>query len=437
MKTLLYFEWLHFSRNLARPIALTLFVIAALFGIYNGVNHYQDRLDQISTTEQSTAELHQTAEEWFSAGIAGPADRPWVDINTPFWSMWYAGHFLVDTPKPAMIYNIGQSAEMGYYKRVSMWTTAFDDDLTAEIANAELSRMGELDFSFAWLYLMPLLLIVLTYHTKGLEYDLGFIPLLNVQQPSLNTWLLKRLLILGFLMVSVLTLLMLVPVLFLGGSFPIVGMLPIWFVYLFYLLIWMMVAFFVIRFGKGQSDQALKMIGIWLLLAVAIPGIVNQYVLLKKPVGLMMSLIEASREGREKIYELPEDQVKAQALQLLPDMQKTAGALDDSLMTQDMLNGAYRLVLNRYNSGISDQVLQDQEVRNQLIVSTYWYNPVTGFHNWLNRLTNSGHEANLAFRRKIQKAGEQINRQLVLDEWSDKKINQSLFDDYKKILEVL
>jgi hypothetical protein len=64
------------------------------------------------------------------------------------------------------------------------------------------------------------------------------------------------------------------------------------------------------------------------------------------------------------------------------------------------------------------------------------FNPVTGFHNWLNQLTSTGHEANIDFRRRIQKAGESINRRLLSDEWNRLEMNKTLFDDYSKLFGV-
>ena len=435
MKKLVYFEWLHFSRNIARYVAVSLFLLAAIFGLYNGISSYIDRLDQAKAIQERTTETREMVYNWFDEGKSGPEGRPWVDINTPFWSIWYANHYLIQQPKPTMIYNIGQSEHFGYYKRVSMWTTAFDDDLTAEIANPELVRLGGLDFTFVWIYLMPLLLIVLTYHTKGLEYDLGFIPLLKIQRPSMNSWFFQRLLITGLGLLFMLSLLILISALALSELSSAKEITSLWLVYALYLALWLTLAYLVIRYGKGQADQALKMVGIWLLLTVAIPGIVNQYVLLKKPADLMMDLIEAGRDGQQKIYNQPQDKIIAQTVGIVPELKETSAAKYDSLLKRPMINGAYRIVLNRYKSGITVDIMQDQVERNNLVASSYWFNPITGFHNWLNRLTSTGHEANLDFRIEIKEAGETINRTLVLDEWYDKKMDKSSFTEYVKLLD--
>jgi len=434
MKKIIYFEWLHFSRNIARPIAVFLFLLAAVFGLYNGADSYNKRQQQVNAIGERRAETHETAYEWFDSGEAGPEDRPWVDINAPFWSMWYATHYLIQEPAPAMVYNIGQSDHFGYYKRVSMWSTAFDDDLTSEIANPELVQIGALDFTFVWLYLMPLLLIVLTYHTKGLEQDLGFIPLLKIQQPAVNNWVIKRLGVIGLGLLLLLTLLIFVPAGIYSELSLVETAMSLWLVYMLYLLLWLVIVFLVIRYGKGQADQALKMIGIWLLLTVAIPGLVNQYVLLKKPADLMMAMIEASREGQSEIYDTPEDQIISKAFVLHPDLKQTQAAKYDSLREQPMINSAYRIVLNQYMGEVSAAIIQNQIDRNRLITSTSWVNPVTAFHNWINRLTETGHEANLDFRVRIKKGGEIVNRKLALDEWNNKKMDKAAFQSYRQLL---
>jgi ABC-2 type transport system permease protein len=349
--------------------------------------------------------------------------------------MWYATHYVIDDPSSTMIFNSGQSDHFGYYKRVSMWTTAYDSDLTAELSNPEMVQLGALDFSFVWLYLMPLLLVVLTYHTKGLEKDLGFLPLLQVQQPNLNSWLAQRLAVIGMGILILLSLLILSASLLVGDLSLGKDVFTLWVVYSLYLILWLVIIYLIIKFGKGQADQALKMVGVWLLLTIVMPGIVNQYILLKKPADLMMDMIEASRDGQSEIFDRPKEAIIEDSKRIMPELVDLEVAKHDSLLSQDMINGAYRLVLNEYMSEVSNRIMQDQMERNKMIAASYWFNPVTGFHNWLNNITKTGHKSNLDFRKKIQKAGEVINQTLIKDEWSEKKMDKSSFEEYSKLLE--
>jgi Cft2 family RNA processing exonuclease len=122
------------------------------------------------------------------------------------------------------------------------------------------------------------------------------------------------------------------------------------------------------------------------------------------------------------------------AQQIMPELKKLAVAKHDSLFTQEMINGAYRLVLNQYMNEVSDKIREDQENRNQVIAATYWFNPVTGFHNWLNMTTKTGHQQNLTFRRNIQQAGNQIHYRLTMDEWQQRKMDHASFREYIQLL---
>ena len=71
-----------------------------------------------------------------------------------------------------MVFSLGQSEQYGYYKRVTNWSTTFDSDLAEEIANPERLAIGTLDFNFVFIYLSPILLIILLFNIGGLEKDL-------------------------------------------------------------------------------------------------------------------------------------------------------------------------------------------------------------------------------------------------------------------------
>ena len=79
-----------------------------------------------------------------------------------------------------MVFSLGQSEQYGYYKRVTNWSSTFDNDLAEEIANPERLAMGTLDFNFVLIYLTPILLIILLFNIGGLEKDLNFDNLIYV-----------------------------------------------------------------------------------------------------------------------------------------------------------------------------------------------------------------------------------------------------------------
>jgi len=187
------YEWKHFIRSPFKIIAILLFVIASMYGLHNGANLYQEQKAEVEKIEQRVAEDRQTTlAEHYEQGYLTPEDRPWVDYGTPFWAIWSSSPYHFKKPSPAMVYSIGQSEQYGFYKRITFWASPYDADLAEEIANPERLQTGTLDFSFALIFLMPLVLLVLLYNLKSAEIEQGFLPLIEVQNPSKNAWLLSR-----------------------------------------------------------------------------------------------------------------------------------------------------------------------------------------------------------------------------------------------------
>lgn len=435
IRALLHYEWLHFRRNPYKVAALALFLLTAAYGLWNGYALYQKRLAEIQKIETGAEAPRRQALTWLREGKAGPEDRPWVNVGEPFWAMWYATRYAVQSPSPLMTYSIGQAEQFGYYKRVSMWSTPYDGDLTAELSNPERVAIGALDFSFVWLFLMPLLLIVLTYTINGLERDLGFSNLLAVQQPNRSRWIAGRLLATGAFLTLILAALIAVPALgggFFFSHFADLGQLFAW---LFaYLLLWLLLSGLIIYYGNGQTDQALKMIGLWLLLAVVIPGAVQQVTALRYPADYLLEFIDAQREDQYAIFEQDFSEVKDGLFRRYPELKDTYWARQDSMNNQNARNSAYRTAYMLHMDEVSESIHAKQEARNAFIRSTYLYNPVPAFQNRVNAVAGTDFYANLTFRKTIQEAAARINETLLIDEWEGVKADTVLFEQYARIV---
>lgn len=193
--TLFLYEWKHFTRSPFKMIAVLLFVIASVYGLHNGAALYREQTSEIKKIEQkNTEERQKIIEENFQKGIISPEDRPWVDFSSPYWAIWYSSIYDFKKPSSAMVYSIGQGEQYGFYKKINFWASPYDADLAEEIANPERLQIGTLDFSFALLFLAPLVLLVLVYNLKSAETEQGFMHLVEVQNPSKNRWIFSRML---------------------------------------------------------------------------------------------------------------------------------------------------------------------------------------------------------------------------------------------------
>ena len=64
--------------------------------------------------------------------------------------------------------------------------------MVEELANPERLVSGNIDFSFLVIFLLPVLLIILTYNIMGLEQDFRFEKLISIQFGSIQKWIFSR-----------------------------------------------------------------------------------------------------------------------------------------------------------------------------------------------------------------------------------------------------
>ena len=312
MKTLHIFllEWKHFLRTPFKIIALLLFILAAIYGLQNGSNLYKKQTTEVEKIQQKVEKEKEQYFTQYKEGKLAPKNRPWVDMSTPFWAIWYTPTHHIKKPSPAIVYSIGQAEQYGFYKRITFMASPYDADMAEEIANPERLQVGTLDFAFVILFLLPLLLLILLYNLQIAEAEQGFLPLIEVQATSKDSWLFSRALFYMMLCVLAIT-----GLLIYGGFLtdvfevkknPFFQMLLYTLVYLFF---WFIIYFFIIRKGKTIIGNTLKMIGVWLLIAYIIPGVVHQGVSITKPANLMTELIDANRDKKQELYDLPDSLV--------------------------------------------------------------------------------------------------------------------------------
>jgi len=301
------FEWKHFIRSPFKVIALLLYMVAAVYGLHNGASLYQEQVLEIEKIKKSAKEERQKYISFYEEGKPGPEDRPWIDISTPFWSIWNNEIYHFKTPSPALVYSIGQAEEYGFYKQVTLRANPYDSDMTKEIANPERLQIGTLDFAFALLFLLPLLLLLLLYNLKSMEAERGFLSLVEVQVSFKNVWLLSRVsfyVCLLFLVILVLIVYgaMLTPVFSTTGE----AFTQILLHSFLYLLLWSVTYYFILRSGKSILGNTLIMVGVWLIFTFIIPAVVHQWVSIEKPANLMTDFIDATRDEKQELYDLPD-----------------------------------------------------------------------------------------------------------------------------------
>ncbi|TXD89495.1 hypothetical protein ESY86_08940 [Subsaximicrobium wynnwilliamsii] len=409
-----------------------MFTVASIYGLHNGADLFEKQKNEIERLNQETeAEIKNTL-SYYDTGKKGPDEQPWVDNNEPFWAIYNAPTYQFKTPSPTIVYAIGQTEQYGFYKRITTWSNPYDADMTQEISNPERIQSGNLDFSFAVLFLLPLLLLVLLYNIKGLEAERGFLPLVIVQAGSKNWWILSRTAFYAILLLLVLFGLMLY-----GATLTDVFETKndFWKIFLWVtisLFFWLVIYFLILYYGNNTVSNTLQMIGVWLLLAIIIPATIQQWIAIEKPTNLMVDLIDVKREKTSEIYEQSKELIDAQLFELYPDLKETKTFRDTTIVKNDRGYSTDALV-NIEMKNATKGIEADNYAKNKLVETTYWFNPVTYFQNKLNKLTSTHYEDYESYRNEIQKSVDNRLETMVFDIWNNVEVDKLRYLEYNAI----
>ncbi|EDM43977.1 hypothetical protein SCB49_10317 [unidentified eubacterium SCB49] len=422
-------EWKHFVRSPFKIVALLLFIIASIYGLHNGADLYKKQHSEIERINKEIETQKEETLSYYRNNQKGPENRSWIDVTTPFWAIWSTPTYHFKAASPDLVYNIGQTEQYGYYKKIGTTSSPYDPDMAKEIANPERIQSGTLDFSFVVLFLLPLLLLVLLYNIKGQEAEQGFLPLVFVQTGSKNWWIASRTAFYTLLLLLTLFGLMLYGAMLTQVFDAETAFFKIFAYITIYLLIWVFVYFLILKNGKNTVSNTLQMIGVWLLFAFIIPAAVQQWVSIEKPANLMIDYIDVKRDKTEEIYGQDSDITDAQLFSLYPTLQESVIA-KDSVRINNARRRSIRAILNVEMKTATDNLEKDNQAKNELIANTFWFNPISFFQNKLNTLTKTHYNDYQNYRDEIQNLVDKRLETMVLDIWNDVKINELKFIEY-------
>jgi ABC-2 type transport system permease protein len=362
--TIFLYEIKHFGRNGAKIFAYLIFVIATLYALFTGfeLQHKHEKIiDDINQKkEKSISEMLS----WYNKGEKGPKERPWVDINTPFWAIWYLPTYTFKEPTTILPLGVGQTEQYGYYKNVTNRSSVYDNDMVEELANPERLVNGNIDFSFMVLFLLPLLFVILTYNINGLESDLNFERLIFIQTQNKQKWIFARLAFYTSLLTCTIFVLIL-GVAFKNDAFSnyTSTISALLFLSFTYISIWALVLYFIILKGKSSSTNAIKMIGVWLTFCVLIPGTVHQIASIKYPASYMTDYLDANRKEAYKVYELSPDKIVAKLKNIYPELKSTKHG-KDTLINDEIISNSLSAITNQINKKAIEKIELHNEAKN-------------------------------------------------------------------------
>lgn len=434
MKAILWMrhEALFWSKQPHKWLALLLFWTLASYGVWQGAAHMANRKLQIEKIQAQVAEKQAEVLRWYADGKTGPPDRPWVDVTKPFWAMWHVQHWLFDEPNGLMLFSIGQTEHFAYAKRTSVWSTPFDNDMVADPRNLERLREGPLDFVFVWLWLMPLLLVVLTFNVGSQESETNMEPVLQLQlMVSLKQWVTQRFVATGLLLqLALLVFLFLVGV-WSGYSTSFFILMGIFSAYLWF---WIGLFAFLSKWGKQVLSQALLFVSAWLMVTILIPGLVDQRLQQAFPTTLQLEIIRNERMDQEAFYSQPIDSVVKVCMAWESALPFTKAFADTSWKQAPLSMSFYRVAAYLQSSSVHDSLMQNIEGREALFARWSWASPLLLCQRLAENECQTGFVALHQLRQTLMRATALQHRSLLLHEANGTQVDSL---QYKKFIGLL
>lgn len=286
--------------------ALLLFAVYGFFYGNRLIGQQQQTIDGIPAVQQ--AHLHGIVEHGAKATVG----------TTAYYPFFYTSN----QPTPWARFAVGQRDVNPYTLKVKM--LAIEGQLyDSELTNPQTLLVGNLDASFVFVFLFPLLIIALMYNVLSEEQENGVWNIVRTTTGSIGQTIAGKLLI-HYLAVFVITLVIFglsVIALRLPFTAPTFQLLL---VLLAYVLFWLMVASLVVALGRNSSFNATTLVCIWIFLAILFPGIANIAVNNAIPVPEAAETAVRQREGYHEKWDLPKGPTMEKFYAVYPQYRKYA-----------------------------------------------------------------------------------------------------------------
>lgn len=277
-------------------LASLLIVLCVGYAVYNGATRaerWREDVSQQLAKAQDALLKQKTIAEEILAGKKSADEYPRDGFPHS------AQHAATLPPGPLTAFSIGQTDLYPYATSISLWKR--DDNLFAKYqVESPLSLLaGRFDFAFVIVYLLPLLIIALSYNLLSSEKENGTLVLALSQPLRLRT------LITGKVLMRLAFVLALVGALCVAGFFAsgmrfnapgMLGRFSLWvMVAAAYALFWFVFAAGVNALGRSSETNAMVLTCFWLAFVLIIPAILNLAVSAANPVPSRMQYVSSLR----------------------------------------------------------------------------------------------------------------------------------------------
>ncbi len=278
-ESLLPLELKHFFRNrsyvgLLAVLILLMTLAAWKSHIYTAAKAEQTEV-QLQKVKDNDANLIAQIDS-LNQGLATYEDS--YTLPTSGVRLTYNNHRITWLPfQPFSLIAIGQGDIYSNYKKIVLYFNDSYEMRSEELVSPLEQLFGQLDLTFVWVYLLPLIILLTSFNVLSIERESGRLSLIASQPIKLSYWVLRKIIfqffiIFTILLVSTVALLLIFNV-DLANNLSTLGLLIL--TLFLYSAFWFLLSFLVNLAGYNSGRSLIILTSIWVFFVFLIPSAVN------------------------------------------------------------------------------------------------------------------------------------------------------------------
>jgi ABC-2 type transport system permease protein len=379
---------------------LGLLVILTTFAAINGTA----RFEQMAGTAAKLNLDEATTQNALKAGVArydaNPVGDPPSVASPGNVGLSILGHYTVMSHDPLAALSVGQSDVQPFYYRVTAHPS--HTFLSAsEIRNPLTQMTGSFDVAFVMIFVLPILIIAISFDLMSREKEGGMLGLLAAQGVRLRTLILAKVAVRAIVLLAVLLVLVVLAAVIAGADFAqpaTLGAVALWFAIIVgYAAFWFALAFLINAMNWPSVTNGVVLANLWLLFVVVVPSIVNVVASTLYPAPSRVELTTEMREATEIADKKAAESREAYLFDHPELAGASAGALDAFYIQVLATDAAVEKVV----APIMAKFTQQSEKREGVVDLLQYTSPAIAAQQAMNALAGTGNARFEDFTRQV------------------------------------
>lgn len=381
-------------------LAMLLYLSLGSYGIYSGQQLIGKQLSAIDTVHISAQNDLKNALKAFTDTLTDAKKYQAAQAGDPYIINYRMPRIATDFPKALAGLSIGLRDITPLSEKISF--TADYSDKSQEITNPVLLFEGKIDLSFIIIFILPLLIIVFCYDLLSSEKEQGTYALLMVQSRYPHHIIFYRIFF-RFMLIGTATLLL-----------TCIGILSCWIesvqfydalrwicAVLSYLIFWFSICFLVISQKKETLNNALYLLGSWLLFLIILPAFTNIYINTKYPPQIQADLEDLERHIGEEVWYSDPAQVVRTFYSTHPQYARAFKPQDTTNNQNDAFFAGYDHTVAEQMSAEIAKIEDENNKANRAARKLLLFSPAQQIQHVLNTLAGTSRDDYLHYQQQV------------------------------------